>query len=247
MSTSRDVRIALIDYGAGNVTSVRKGFLAAGAEVFIPDAPAELAEAGGLVVPGVGHFGTTAGLTAGWRGSITELVQRGVPLLGICVGLQWLFDGSDEAPDVSGLGAISGRCTRLPAGQKVPHVGWNTLRVSRPSMLLEGVPDESYAYFTHSYAAPITDACVATTTHGVAFASVVERGNIFGVQFHPEKSGTAGIRILGNFVGIAGGRLHNERATSPNPELSVMNRGQRGSSDVRPARDSRTRRGEAQD
>lgn len=246
MSTTRGVRIALIDYGAGNVTSVRKGFAAAGAEVFVPDTPAELAEAGGLVVPGVGHFGTTAGLTAGWRRSITELVQQGVPLLGICVGLQWLFDGSDEAPDVPGLGAMSGRCTRLPAGQKVPHVGWNTLRVSRPSVLLDGVPDGSYAYFTHSYAAPVTGACVATTTHGVAFASVVERGNLFGVQFHPEKSGTAGIHILSNFVGIVGGRLHDEGAASSSPEAPVMKRGQRASSDTRP-RDGRIGRGEAQD
>lgn len=243
MFTSQGVRIALIDYGAGNVTSVRKGFAAAGAEVFIPDAPAELADVGGLVVPGVGHFGTTAGLTAAWRRSITELVRQGVPLLGICVGLQWLFDGSDEAPDVAGLGAIGGRCTRLPAGQKVPHVGWNTLQLSRPSVLLDGVHDGSYAYFTHSFAAPITDACVATTTHGVAFASVVERGNLFGVQFHPEKSGTAGIRILSNFIGMARRRLHDERATSSSPELSIVNRAQRGSPDARPPLNS----GEAQD
>lgn len=247
MPTGRSVRIALIDYGAGNATSVRKGFAAAGAEVFIPVGPVELAGVGGLVVPGVGHFGTTAGLTAGWRRSITELVRQGVPLLGICVGLQWLFDGSEEAPDVSGLGVIRGRCTRLPAGQKVPHVGWNTLQVSRPSMLLDGVPDGSYAYFTHSYAAPVTDACVATTTHGIAFASVVERGNIFGVQFHPEKSGTAGIRILSNFTALAGERPGNERATSSHPEFPVMNREQPASSDEQTPRGNHVRRGEAQD
>jgi glutamine amidotransferase len=205
MPASGTVQIALIDYGAGNLSSVRKGFAAAGAGVFTPATPAGLMNAGAIVVPGIGHFKTTAALTADWRRAITNLVQEGVPLLGICVGLQWLFEGSDEAPDIPGLNAIRGRCTRLPSGQKVPHVGWNTLEVLRSSRLLHGVADRSFAYFTHSYAAPVTGECAVTTTHGVPFASVVERSNVYGVQFHPEKSGPAGIRLLKNFVAIAGG------------------------------------------
>jgi glutamine amidotransferase len=127
-------------------------------------------------------------------------VQGGTPLLGICLGLQWLFEGSDEAPEVVGLGVLPGRCTRLPPGLKVPHVGWNSLEVTRASRLLNGVASGDQVYFTHSYAAPITADCVASTTHSARFASVVERGSIFGLQFHPEKSGEAGIRILRNFV-----------------------------------------------
>lgn len=197
-----DRPIALIDYGAGNATSVRKGFTAAGARLFAPGAPAEIKEAEAIVVPGVGNFAATAALGEDWRIAIKEAIRRGVPLLGICLGLQWLFEGSNEAPGLIGLAAFDGRCERLPSGQKVPHVGWNTLQVRRPSRLLAGIAEGSYAYFTHSYAAPVTDTCVATTAYGATFASVVERDNVFGVQFHPEKSGPAGVRILANFVAL---------------------------------------------
>lgn len=198
-------RIALIDYGAGNLTSVRKGFAAAGADLFTPDRPSALADASAIVVPGVGHFAATASLSGSWRETIGAAVRRGTPLLGICLGLQWLFEGSEEAPDVAGLGAIPGRCFRLPPPLKVPHVGWNGLAPMKlpPSSLLEGVHPGTHVYFTHSYAAPVTDACAAWTTHGVRFASVVEAGNVFGVQFHPEKSSDSGIRILKNFVRIS--------------------------------------------
>ena len=196
--------IALIDYRAGNLTSVRKGFAAAGAGLFTPETAAELKGCDGIVVPGVGHFGATAYLDASWRQEIGDAIAAGTPVLGICLGMQWLFDGSDEAP-LPGYGALSGWCTRLPATVKVPHVGWNTLEVLRSSRLLQGVANRSFAYFTHSYAAPVTCECAATTTHGVPFASVVERSNVYGVQFHPEKSGPAGIRLLKNFVAIAGG------------------------------------------
>ena len=194
--------IALIDYGAGNLTSVRKGFQAAGAELMTPAAPADLDRATGIVVPGVGHFGATTALAGAWMDAIRRAVERRVPLFGICLGLQWLFDGSDEAPDVPGLGAVVGRCTRLPqdGGLKVPHVGWNSLHRPRESRLLAGVADETQVYFTHSYAAPVTPEAAATCEHGRAFAAAIERDQIFGVQFHPEKSSDGGIRILRNFV-----------------------------------------------
>jgi glutamine amidotransferase len=192
--------IALIDYGAGNLTSVRKGFAAAGAGLRTPGSPDDLVDVTGIVVPGVGHFAATAALEGAWRDAIARAVDRGALLFGICLGLQWLFDGSDEAPDVRGLGAIHGRCHRLPPALKVPHVGWNSLTILRPSALLDGVADGTQAYFTHSYAAEVVPETVATTTHAEPFTSVVESGRLFGVQFHPEKSGDAGVRILKNFV-----------------------------------------------
>jgi glutamine amidotransferase len=191
--------IALIDYRAGNLTSVRKGFAAAGAELFTPASAAELKGCAGIVVPGVGHFGATAYLDDSWRRTIGDAIAAGTPVLGICLGMQWLFDGSDEAP-LPGYGALGGWCTRLPATVKVPHVGWNTLETTKPSDLLDGVADGTQVYFTHSYAAPVTDACVAATEHGARFAAAVQRGNVWGVQFHPEKSADAGIRILKNFT-----------------------------------------------
>lgn len=199
--------IALIDYGAGNLTSVRKGFKAAGAELMTPAHPAVLQGAIGIVVPGVGHFGATSALAGTWMQAIRDAVVRGVPLLGICLGMQWLFEGSDEAPDVPGLGVIAGTCTRLPQGTglKVPHVGWNSLHAPRPSRLLAGVAEGTQVYFTHSYAAPVTVEAAATCAHGTAFAAAVERDQVFGVQFHPEKSSDAGIRILRNFVAAARG------------------------------------------
>lgn len=196
--------IALIDYGAGNLTSVRKGFAAAGAELLSPRHPEDLTGVAAIVVPGVGHFGATATLDGAWRDAIREAVGLGVPLLGICLGLQWLFAGSDEAPEARGLGAIPGRCTRLPSGRKVPHVGWNSIEIIRPSRLLAGLRDGTQVYFTHSYAAPVTDECAAVTTYGDRFAAAVERDNVFGVQFHPEKSGAAGIAVLRNFVAVGG-------------------------------------------
>jgi glutamine amidotransferase len=204
--------IALIDYGAGNLTSVRKALAAVGAEVLTPGTPAALDECAALIVPGVGHFSATRALDETWRRAIRAAVDAGRPLLGICLGLQWLFDGSDEAPDVPGLGLVAGRCFLLRAhpegtgqrdGLKVPHVGWNALEIRAASRLLDGVAPGAQAYFTHSYAAPVTAECVAVTGHGVAFASVVERGHVFGAQFHPEKSGDVGLRVVRNFVDLA--------------------------------------------
>ena len=199
--------IALIDYGAGNLTSVRKGFAAVGAQLYTPATPRDLAKARGIVVPGVGNFAATSALEGPWTEAIRGVVDHGVPLFGICLGMQWLFEGSDEAPDVGGLGAIPGRCSRLPQreGLKVPHVGWNSLDLPHSSRLLNGVGDHTQVYFTHSYAAPVTAAAAATCEHGAVFAAAIESGNLFGVQFHPEKSSDAGLRILQNFVAASRG------------------------------------------
>ena len=196
--------IALIDYGAGNLTSVRKGFEAAGASPYSPAAPPDLEQAAAIVVPGVGHFAATAVLGEAWRLAILRRAASGVPLLGICLGMQWLYEGSDEAPEVPGLGVLAGRCTRIIAARplKVPHVGWNGLARARRSVLLEDVADGAHVYFTHAFAAPVTSDTTATTTHGGDFAAMVERGSVFGVQFHPEKSADAGLRILRNFVNL---------------------------------------------
>jgi imidazole glycerol-phosphate synthase subunit HisH len=206
--------IALLDYGAGNLTSVRKALTAAGAEFFTPAAPDDLAGAAGIIIPGVGHFGATRAIIDDWRRAILAAVERQTPLLGICLGLQFLFDGSDEAPETPGLGLFAGRCTRLPPRVKVPHVGWNGLSIRRRSVLLQGIRDATQVYFTHSYAAPITKAAVSTTEHGVRFASAIERGHVFGVQFHPEKSSEPGLRVLRTFVDIS--KSSNSRiSTSP--------------------------------
>jgi len=197
--------IALIDYGAGNLTSVRKALTHLGASFETPSSPAGLASSTGVIVPGVGNFAATAALGDEWRSAIADAVGRGRPLLGICLGLQWLFNGSTEAPALTGFGAMTGTCTRISnadgAGHfKVPHVGWNSLHATRPSWLLEDIGEGDQVYFTHSYAAPVTVDCVASTTYGVEFASVVERDSICGVQFHPEKSGDVGLQILRNFL-----------------------------------------------
>ena len=194
--------IALIDYGAGNLTSVRKALSALEAHVDTPMRPQELDRASGIIVPGVGHFAATAALDAAWRDAILSRVRAGVPLLGICLGMQWLFEGSEEAPEHPGLGLIKGRCARLDGPVKVPHVGWNSLETQKPSRLLAGVDSGAQVYFTHSYAAPVTAECAAVTTHATPFAAAVERDRVFGVQFHPEKSSGAGLRILRNFLDV---------------------------------------------
>jgi imidazole glycerol-phosphate synthase subunit HisH len=198
--------IALVDYGAGNLTSVRKALHAIGAEVWTPAVAGELGRAHGVIVPGVGHFDSTTALSEDWRTAIKTMVDDGVPLLGICVGLQWLFDGSDEAPDVEGLSLLKGTCfnfTEHVSGRlKVPHVGWNSLAINRPSRLMAGVKSGSQVYFTHSYAAPVIDDTAAICDYGVPFSAAVERGRVSAVQFHPEKSGETGLRILSNWLHV---------------------------------------------
>ncbi len=194
--------IALIDYGAGNLTSVKKALAALDAGVFVPCGPQELAQVRGVIVPGVGHFGATRALDRNWVDAIRERIDAGCSLLGICLGMQWLFEGSDEAPDCPGLGILGGRCYRLGAkGRvKIPHVGWNSLTCRRHASSVEGVASGAQVYFTHSYVVPITSDTVAVSDHGEEFAAVVQRGRVSGVQFHPEKSGDVGLRVLRNFV-----------------------------------------------
>jgi len=191
--------IALVDYGAGNLTSVRKAFARLGAAIETPTSASDLAVARAIVVPGVGHFERTRAIEESWRAAIRARIAAGVPFFGICLGMQWLFDGSDEAPGVAGLGIFQGMCERIRA-PKVPHVGWNSLALSRPAPLTANIPDEAQVYFTHSYAAPLVESTAAVTTHGVSFSSAVEQQNIAGVQFHPEKSGAVGLRILRNWL-----------------------------------------------
>jgi len=194
--------IALIDYRAGNLTSVRKAFATLGAELYDPLSPRDLERARAIVVPGVGHFAATGALGGAWTEGIRAHVAAGRPLLGICLGLQWLFGSSDEAPEFPGLGLLRGSCYRLHGngGLKIPHVGWNSLSVRRETPIVRGIASGSQVYFTHSFVAPVTEDTAAVTEHGEPFAAVVERGNVAGVQFHPEKSGDVGLQILRNFL-----------------------------------------------
>jgi imidazole glycerol-phosphate synthase subunit HisH len=196
--------IAVVDYKAGNLTSVMKALRAVGADCEVTDDPEAVLRAEKVILPGVGHFAATGFLEEhGLRAAIQQRIAAAVPFLGICVGLQWLYVGSSEAPDVPGLAAFPEMCDRFAPGRKIPHVGWNSLTVRPESRLLEGVEDGSFVYFTHSYRAPVTKDTVAVTEYGELFTAAIERGNVMGVQFHPEKSGAAGLRLLENFMRLA--------------------------------------------
>ncbi|HEV2495388.1 MAG TPA: imidazole glycerol phosphate synthase subunit HisH [Terriglobia bacterium] len=203
--------IALIDYGGGNVGSVLKAIEYLGCSAQIVDQPAGLAEATKIILPGQGHFGSMMKALAE-RGMVEPLreVVRSAPsagetparprLLGICLGLQMLYEGSEEAPDVGGLGVLSGRVTRFERTLKVPHVGWSQLEIACESGVLRGVASGSFVYYCHSYYGPVTRESVAVTEYGQQFAAAVEIGNIWAVQFHPEKSSEIGLRVLRNFL-----------------------------------------------
>jgi glutamine amidotransferase len=199
--------IAVIDYKAGNLTSVVKALNFLGAETLVTQDPEVVRTASKVVLPGVGHFQATSLLEElGLTEAVRESVGNGAWFLGICVGLQWLFEGSTEAPGVEGLGHFAGRCERFPAlfegaELKSPHVGWNSLEgVRAESRLLLGVKDGGFVYYTHSWRAPVVEGTAAVTEYGGSFTSVVERENVMGVQFHPEKSSAVGLQVLKNFV-----------------------------------------------
>ncbi len=192
--------IAIVDYGAGNLASVKKAFDALGETALITRDPTCVLKADRVVVPGVGHFAATAGLNdRGLTDAISNAIAQGKAVLGICLGMQWMFGSSTEAPDHSGLGIFPGACTRFPAEVKAPHVGWNQVSRIGDSRLLRGIAEGSFVYFTHSYRAPVVDQTVASCEYGGWFSAAVEQANIFGVQFHPEKSGSAGKQLLQNF------------------------------------------------
>ena len=192
--------IAIVDYRAGNLVSVKKAVDHLGFACAITSDPAVVERAEKIIVPGVGHFAATSALDAtGLRAAITDAIARSVPFFGICVGLQWMFDSSEEAPGVRGLGVFPGECSHFPPQVKSPHVGWNQLEVKDGSRLLRGVPSGAFVYFTHSYRAPLVPDTVACCDYGGAFSAAVERGHLFGAQFHPEKSGEVGLTILENF------------------------------------------------
>ena len=195
--------IAIVDYKAGNLTSVKKAFDHLGAQTTVTDDPEIVSAANKIVLPGVGHFAATRALDdSGMRETILERIEQRVPFLGICVGMQWMLASSEEAPDVNGLGIWPGECSRFPSGVKSPHVGWNSLKIQNGSRLLTGVADDAFVYFTHSYRVPLLSSTVAACEYGGGFSAAVEHGNVFGVQFHPEKSGSAGLRILENFCRV---------------------------------------------
>ena len=197
------MRVTVIDYKAGNLTSVLKTLKHLGAETVVTDGDLSLVEsAERIVLPGVGHFDATKRLDkTGLTGAIRAAIARGVPFLGICVGMQWLYSGSTEAPEQAGLGQFPESCTRFAEStEKVPHVGWNSLEVRKSSRLLAGVERGEFVYFTHSYKGPVTKDTAAVTEYIEPFAAAIERGNVMGVQFHPEKSGDTGLKILRNFL-----------------------------------------------
>jgi imidazole glycerol-phosphate synthase subunit HisH len=196
--------IAIVDYKAGNLTSVKKGFDYVGAEAIVTSDPSQVAKADKIVLPGVGHFSATTTLNdSGLRDAIVDGIERRIPFLGICVGMQWMLASSEEAPNVHGLALWAGECSRFPADVKSPHVGWNSLQIrNSSSRLLRGITPGSYVYFTHSYRVPLLASTSAECEYGCGFSAVIEKDNLFGVQFHPEKSGAAGLAILKNFCDL---------------------------------------------
>jgi imidazole glycerol-phosphate synthase subunit HisH len=204
--------IGVCDYGVGNLRSVERALRTSNVEVVISDQPDVVAACAGVVLPGVGAFAVAAKALndRGLGEAVRHVASNGGPVLGVCLGHQLLFEHSDEGPGGAGLGLLRGEVTRLAPGTglKVPHTGWNTLTsVAAPSTLLAGVSAGSYMYFVHSYVAvPLPGDVAATTDYGETFAAAVESGNIAGVQFHPEKSGAAGLRVYANFVAACGAR-----------------------------------------
>ena len=204
--------IAIIDYNAGNLKSVYKAFRHIGCDCVITRDREEIINADGAVLPGVGSFGDTADTLDkfGVRQTALDFIDSGKPFLGICLGLQLLFEGSEESPEAHGLGIFKGTIARIPDGEglKIPHMGWNSLKIDPKSRLLNGLEANPYVYFVHSYYLNAADKSIvaAQTEYGVTIDAAVESGNVFATQFHPEKSGSTGLHILRNFAEITGGK-----------------------------------------
>jgi glutamine amidotransferase len=198
------MRIAVVNYGVGNLYSVKRSFERAGCTVKICSAPGELDGSDAIVLPGVGNFKTGAENIQRIRENLLDIIDSHIPVLGICLGMQLLFEESDESPGF-GLGIFSGRVIRLPKNVRAPHMGWNNLNIIQPSKILDGIGGWDYFYFAHKYYALPADRSIVTaeTEYGVKIPSAVAYRNIFGVQFHPEKSGKPGKRVIENFVEIA--------------------------------------------
>lgn len=198
--------IAIIDYDAGNIKSVEKAMLLLGQEVKITREKDEILNADKVILPGVGAFGDAMGKIRqyGLEEVIKEVVKKETPFLGICLGLQLLFESSDETPGVEGLGILKGKILRIPdkEGLKIPHMGWNSLKFPKEGRLFKGLPEDSYVYFVHSYYLEAEEESIvtATTEYSTRIHASVEQGNVFACQFHPEKSSDVGIQILRNFV-----------------------------------------------
>jgi glutamine amidotransferase/cyclase len=194
--------IALLDYGAGNVGSVLKAVRHLGYDAQPVDRAEQLSSASKIILPGQGHFGQmmTALSERGLLDPVREMLAAGTPYFGICLGLQALYEGSEEAPEISGLGILPGRVKRFEGIFKVPHVGWSQLEMRHASKLLNGVAPASFVYFCHSYFGPVTDQSAAVTNYGQQFTAAIEKGSVWAVQFHPEKSSEVGLRVLKNFL-----------------------------------------------
>lgn len=196
--------IAVVDYGIGNLRSAEKALRRLGADARLTADAAVIDSADAVVLPGVGAFGScmTALGSSGLEGAVRAATADGRPFLGICIGMQLLFESSDESPGLAGLGVVPGRVTRLPAGVRLPQIGWNTIDIDARSRLCAGLPDPAWCYFVHSYAAEPGDSSVVTAwcEHGRRFPAAVEVGAVRATQFHPEKSGRIGLAILANFL-----------------------------------------------